>query len=59
MEALWGLDQSTGKLNLHALLRDTLAALEQLPADSSRLRKTFLPVLVLNSPDWNSPSARI
>jgi hypothetical protein len=39
VEALWGLDQPPGKLNLHALLRDTLAALEQLPAACSRLRK--------------------
>lgn len=41
VEALWGLDQPPGKLNLHALLRDTLAALEQLPAASSRLRKNL------------------
>ena len=27
VEALWGLDQPPGKLNLHAMLRDTLAAL--------------------------------
>src|SRR6202790_5414070 len=43
VEALWGLDQPPGKLNLHAMLRDTLAALEQLPAACSRLRKN-LPV---------------
>lgn len=30
-EALWALDQPPGKLNQHAMLRDTLAALEQLP----------------------------
>src|SRR6202140_5506087 len=59
VEALWGLDQPPGKLNLHALLRDTLAALEQLPAASSRLRKTFLSMLIFHSPDWNLPSARI
>ena len=28
-EALWGLDQPPGKLNVKAMLRDTLAALEQ------------------------------
>jgi hypothetical protein len=42
-EALWGLDQPPGKLNLHAMLRDTLAALEQLPAACSRLRKHLPP----------------
>ncbi|HZL53941.1 MAG TPA: hypothetical protein VFC37_23665 [Terracidiphilus sp.] len=31
VEALWGLDQPPGKLSLTAMLRDTLAALEQLP----------------------------
>ena len=41
MEALSGLDQPPGKLNLHALWRDTPAALEQLPAASSRLRKNL------------------
>ena len=30
-EALWALDQPPGKLNQRAMLRDTLAALEQLP----------------------------
>jgi hypothetical protein len=43
VEALWGLDQPPGKLNLHAMLRDTLAALEQLPAACSRLRKNLPP----------------
>lgn len=43
VEALWGLDQPPGKLNLRALLRDTLAALEQLPAACSRFRKTLPP----------------
>src|SRR6266849_7595904 len=41
VEALWGLDQPPGKLNLHAMLRDTLAALEQLPAACSRFRKNL------------------
>lgn len=39
VEALWGLDQPPGKLNLLAMFRDTLAALEQLPAACSRFRK--------------------
>jgi hypothetical protein len=43
VEALWGLDQPPGKLNRRAMLRDTLAALEQLPAACSRFRKTLPP----------------
>jgi hypothetical protein len=43
VEALWALDQPPGKLDLHAMLRDTLAALEQLPAACSRLRKKLPP----------------
>lgn len=43
VEALWGLDQPPGKLNVHVMLRDTLAALDQLPAACSRFRKQ-LPV---------------
>jgi hypothetical protein len=43
VEALWGLDQPPGKLNLHAMLRDSLAALEQLPAACSRFRKNLPP----------------
>lgn len=42
-EALWGLDQPPGKLNVKAMLRDTLAALEQLPAACSRLRNSLPP----------------
>jgi len=38
-EALWALDQSPGSLDLRLMLRDTLAALEQLPEASTRLRK--------------------
>src|ERR1700675_1024392 len=41
VEALWGLDQPPGKLNLDAMLRDTLAALDQLPAACSRFRKNL------------------
>ena len=39
VEALWALDQPPGKLDMHAMLRDTLAALEQLPEACSRFRK--------------------
>lgn len=38
-EALWALDQPSGSLDLHAMLRDTLAALEQLPQACARFRK--------------------
>ena len=41
VEALWALDQPPGTLNPRAMLRDTLAALEQLPAACSRFRKTL------------------
>jgi hypothetical protein len=41
VEALWGLDQPLGKLNIQAMLRDTLAALEQLPAACARFRKNL------------------
>ena len=40
-EALWALDQPTGTLDLKLMLRDTLAALEQLPQASDRLRKNL------------------
>ena len=41
VEALCGLDQPPGKLDLRAMLRDTLAALEQLPAAGSRFRTSL------------------
>ena len=40
-EALWGLDQPAGRLNVRAMLRDTLAALDQLPAAITRFRKNL------------------
>jgi hypothetical protein len=43
VEALWGLDQPPGKLNLASMLRDTLAALEQLTGACSRLRSNLPP----------------
>ena len=42
-EALWGLDQPAGTLDLSLLLRDTLAALEQLPEASRRFRQNLPP----------------
>ena len=42
VEALWALDQPPGSLDLHAMLRDTLAALEQLTEACTRFR-TNLP----------------
>ena len=41
VEALWALDQPPETINPRAMLRDTLAALEQLPAACSRFRKTL------------------
>jgi hypothetical protein len=43
VEALWGLDQPPGKLSVSTMLRDTQAALEQLPAACSRLRENLPP----------------
>ncbi len=40
-EALWALDQSPGTLDLKAMLRDTLAALQQLPDALARFRKNL------------------
>lgn len=41
VEALWALDQPAGSLDLRAMLRDTLAALEQLPQAQARFRKNL------------------
>jgi hypothetical protein len=41
VEALWALDQPAGSLDLRAMLRDTLAALEQLPQAQLRFRKNL------------------
>ncbi len=38
VENLWALDQPASSLDMHAMLRDTLAALEQLPQACSRFR---------------------
>ncbi len=46
VEALWGLDQPPGKLNLQIMLRDTQAALDQLPTACSRLRKNLPPQIL-------------
>lgn len=42
VEALWALDQPPTSLDLHAMLRDTLAALDQIPEACARFR-THLP----------------
>lgn len=39
VEALWALDQPSASLDLRAMLRDTLAALEQLPEACVRFRQ--------------------
>src|SRR5881397_3693501 len=41
-EALWALDQPSDSLDLHAMLRHTLASLEQLPPTCARFRG-YLP----------------
>jgi hypothetical protein len=41
VEALWALDQPSSSLDLHAMLRDTLAALDQLPEACVRFRTTL------------------
>ena len=40
-EVLWALDQPAGRLDVRAMLRDTLAALDQLPAATTRFRKNL------------------
>ena len=40
-EALWALDQPPGRFDLGAMLRDTLAALEQIPIDCTIFRKNL------------------
>jgi hypothetical protein len=42
VEALWALNQPPASLDLHAMLRDTLASLDQLPEACARFR-THLP----------------
>ena len=58
-EALWALDQPPGTLDLKAMLRDTLAALEQLPKALARFRKNLPPGLIPVWPSWNPMSARV
>jgi hypothetical protein len=38
-EALWALDQPAGSLDRHAMLRDTLAALDHLPKAAAQFRR--------------------
>ena len=38
-EALWALDQAEGRVDRRAMLRDTLTALDQLPAACAQFRK--------------------
>jgi len=40
-EALWALDQEPGTLDLRTMLRDTLAALDQLPEACARFRQNL------------------
>ena len=59
-EALWGLDQPPGKLNLHAMLArhsGGTGSTPRKPAPDSA--KTCQPKLMPHCPNWNSPSVRI
>ena len=60
-EALWALDQPPGALDLRLMLRDTLAALEQLPEACTRFRKNLPkrahPTLLRLEPDVRSSLA--
>lgn len=40
-EALWALDQPRGRVNLAAMRRDTLAALDRLPSAQAKLRQNL------------------
>jgi hypothetical protein len=42
-EALWALDQPPGRIDIRAMVRDTLASLEQLPRTNKRFRKNLAP----------------
>ena len=42
-EALWALDQRPGSFNVKAMVRDTLAALDHLPAAVARFRQNLAP----------------
>ena len=42
-EALWALEQPAASLDRHAMLRDTLAALDQLPRACAQFRKKLPP----------------
>jgi hypothetical protein len=48
VEALWALDQPQRSLDLPAMLRDTLAALDQLPSATSHFKK-YLPKRALSA----------
>ena len=54
-EALWALDQPVGNWDRHAMLRDTLAALNQLPPAAAQFRKKLpalsQPILAQLEPD--------
>jgi hypothetical protein len=57
-EALWALDQPAGSLDRHAMLRDTLAALQQLPKAATLFRRKLLKVpRMFKHPSSPRPSA--
>jgi hypothetical protein len=46
-EALWGLDQPTSSLDVKAMVQDTLASLDQLPAAREQVRHRLPPTVRL------------
>src|ERR1022692_3887978 len=55
VEALWALDRPPGSLDLYAMLRDTLAALDQLRKLGLDCDAIFRTALIPSWPNWNSP----
>ena len=54
-EALWALDQSSGTLDFKTMLRDTLAALEQLPKPRLDSERIFPAVHIPPWHNWKPP----
>ena len=57
-EALWALDQPASSLDRPAMLRDTLAALNQLPPAAAQFRKKLPSLASPFWPNWNRASER-
>ena len=57
-EALWELDHPPGSFDVKAMLRDMLAALNQLPEAIAPFRKDLAPRAHPRLEDWKRPSER-